>query len=63
MLKTMTFGLNSTLPDLLAKLVELFIYNEVIILLDKGNLTMAYLRYRGKDIISPSTLIFAPIKG
>ena len=34
MLKTMTFGLNSTLPDLIAKQVELFIYNEVIILLD-----------------------------
>ena len=28
----------------------------------KGNRTIADLRYGGKDIISPSTLIFAPIK-
>ena len=30
---------------------------------DKGNLTIADLRYGEKDIISPSTQIFAPIKG
>ena len=29
----------------------------------KGNRTIADLRYGEKDIISPSTLIFAPIKG
>ena len=29
----------------------------------KGNRTIADLRYGGKDMISPSTLIFAPIKG
>ena len=29
----------------------------------KGNRAIADLRYGGKDIISPSTLIFAPIKG
>ena len=29
----------------------------------KGNRTTADLRYGEKDIISPSTLIFAPIKG
>ena len=34
-----------------------------IFALHKGNRTIADLRYGGKDIISPSTLIFAPIKG
>ena len=29
----------------------------------KGNRCIADLRYGGKDIISPSTLIFAAIKG
>ena len=29
----------------------------------KGNRTIADLRYWEKDIICPSTLIFAPIKG
>ena len=29
----------------------------------KGNRTNAELRYREKDIISPSTQSFAPIKG
>ena len=28
----------------------------------KGNHTIADLRYKEKDIISPSTLMFAPIK-
>ena len=35
----------------------------VRILSDKGNRTIADLRYRGTDIISPNTLIFVPIKG
>ena len=34
-----------------------------LILFGKGNRTIADLRCGGKDIISPSTLIFAPIKG
>ena len=29
----------------------------------KGNRTIAELRFGGKDIISPNTLIFAPMKG
>ena len=29
----------------------------------KGNITIAELRYGGKDIFSPGTLILAPIKG
>ena len=34
-----------------------------IILFSKGNISIADLRYGKKDIISPSRLIFAPIKG
>ena len=30
---------------------------------EKGNRTNADLEYGGKYIISPSTLVFAPIKG
>ena len=34
-----------------------------LVAVPKGNRTIADLRYGGKDIISPSTPIFAPIKG
>ena len=38
-------------------------YEEVEVKIDaKGNRTIADLRYQEKDIISPSTLSFAPIK-
>ena len=41
------------------------LYSPVVMLFmaDKGNRTIADLRYEEKHIISPSTLIFAPTKG
>ena len=40
-----------------------FLLKLMKLVLEKANRTIADLRYEEKDIIIPSTLIFAPIKG
>ena len=41
----------------------IFINQKKMFYYKKGNRTIADLRHGGNDIISPSTLIFGPIKG
>ena len=50
-------------PNMLLVIIRKILINEDPELLLKGNRTIADLRFGGKDIISLSTLIFAPIKG
>ena len=40
-----------------------YMFRTVVGITFKGNRTIADLKYGDKDIVSPSTLIFAPIKG